>query len=990
MVFALVVLVASRASAVVISEIHYNPGDGADALEFIELTNQTPIPADLSGFSFIDGVRFTFPHPTVLAPGERLVLAADADAVSAHYGIEGVLGNFEGRLDGSGERLTLVDQAGITVTSLRYRDRGKWPTAADGTGHSLILRDLLADSGEPENWTYSTELGGSPGLLNDPDDREIRFEVTVIVDLGEDWRFRRGDAAFSEPADAWREPDFNDADWELGPSGFGFGDDDDATVIEDMRGAYTSLAIRKNVELTAEDMEAEGEYFLGMAYDDGFCAFVNGVSVRGANCPEGAPWDGLATRSKEARTEELFAVPRELLREGANTIAIAGYNSTINSNDLSILPRFIRRKRLTDARAPRFDGTINELFRGDDESPAFVELYNRSNVSFDLTGVRLTTDPAQPGIAFEDGTMIGPRQFLVVEPGDALDVTTELVRVFLIHAEGYALAAEAFDDSPPERSALESWSEASFPDGAETQWLTGTPTPGEPNVVPREERIVISEIFYNPPEEREGEFIELLNRSDEAVDLTGFRFTRGVDFDFPAGTVLAAGERLVLAESADLLRDVYGYDGFVGEFEGQLANGGENLRLIDSNGNVVDEVRYFDGGEWSIWADGRGSSLELVDPRQDNDFPSAWEASDESDKSSWEELSYVAERYVPSGESELHLLFVERGECLIDDVTIRAGDGDENFVPNGDFEENTRGWRIEGTHVHSGRTTADKYSGEACLHLAASGKGDSGCNRIEADTSPRLPPGRVEVSMRARWLRGSSLLVAHGEFAAGPWFGTRDNNMSNNSLGGRLRLTVPRNLGTPGAENSARRILREETGSDNAGPVITGVEHSPANPREIDDLVVTARVFDADGLDSVVIHYHADVADPEPQQVAMFDDGEHGDGAAGDGVFAGEIPPFPDGTRILFWVEATDGTGVAREFPGPEEDRCVVRYHGSKPESLVILQSRESQLELARRPLHSNDLVDATVVFNDSKVYYNVGMRYRGSRGGGRSVKATA
>ena len=55
------------------------------------------------------------------------------------------------------------------------------------------------------------------------------------------------------------------------------------------------------------------------------------------------------------------------------------------------------------------------------------------------------------------------------------------------------------------------------------------------------------------------------------------------------------------------------------------------------HGNLVDEVRYWDGGRWSFWADGRGASLELIDPHQDNDFALAWEASDESEKTEWEE-----------------------------------------------------------------------------------------------------------------------------------------------------------------------------------------------------------------------------------------------------------------------------------------------------------------------------------------------------------------
>ena len=66
-------LISPHVSALVISEIHYNPLSEQD-LEFIELTNDDPTPEDISGWSFVDGVRFTFPQGTVLRGGEVIVV----------------------------------------------------------------------------------------------------------------------------------------------------------------------------------------------------------------------------------------------------------------------------------------------------------------------------------------------------------------------------------------------------------------------------------------------------------------------------------------------------------------------------------------------------------------------------------------------------------------------------------------------------------------------------------------------------------------------------------------------------------------------------------------------------------------------------------------------------------------------------------------------------------------------------------------------------
>ena len=153
-------LYPGEVSALVISEIHYHPRASLDPLEtfeFVELFNDTSTVVDISGYSFVEGIAFTFPPGTVLGAYERVVVCVDATAVRAHYGLNSqvAFGDFVGRLDASGERLTLVNHSGAVVQSLRYRDRGKWPVGPDGTGHTLVLRNVHKDSDEPESWTQS-------------------------------------------------------------------------------------------------------------------------------------------------------------------------------------------------------------------------------------------------------------------------------------------------------------------------------------------------------------------------------------------------------------------------------------------------------------------------------------------------------------------------------------------------------------------------------------------------------------------------------------------------------------------------------------------------------------------------------------------------------------------------------------------------------------------------------------------------------------------
>ena len=55
--------------------------------------------------------------------------------------------------------------------------------------------------------------------------------------------------------------------------------------------------------------------------------------------------------------------------------------------------------------------------------------------------------------------------------------------------------------------------------------------------------------MYHPiTEENEDEYIELYNRSAEPVDISGWAFSDGVDFEFPADTVIGPGAYLVVAK----------------------------------------------------------------------------------------------------------------------------------------------------------------------------------------------------------------------------------------------------------------------------------------------------------------------------------------------------------------------------------------------------------------------------------------------------------
>ena len=112
-----------------------------------------------------------------------------------------------------------------------------------------------------------------------------------------------------------------------------------------------------------------------------------------------------------------------------------------------------------------------------------------------------------------------------------------------------------------------------------------------------ESAIVINELHTHPDVKTEqAEFIELYNAGTAEVDLSGWQFTDGVLYTFPAGTKLGADGYLIVAQNPDGIRAKW-YAGraasanrpIFGPYAGTLNNDGEQIVLRDAAGRVIDE-----------------------------------------------------------------------------------------------------------------------------------------------------------------------------------------------------------------------------------------------------------------------------------------------------------------------------------------------------------------------------------------------------------------
>lgn len=161
----------------------------------------------------------------------------------------------------------------------------------------------------------------------------------TFINWGDLWKYRLGT---SEPPADWNTIGFDDSVWDTGPSGFGYGDDDDSTIIA----STISLYLRKNFAI--DEVQNIQYAILHVDYDDAFVAYLNGVEIARANIGTPGvrpPFDQTSNTDHEAQLfqggePEAFIINdvQSLLEPGDNVLAIQVHNISTGSSDLSLIP----------------------------------------------------------------------------------------------------------------------------------------------------------------------------------------------------------------------------------------------------------------------------------------------------------------------------------------------------------------------------------------------------------------------------------------------------------------------------------------------------------------------------------------------------------------------------------------------------------------------------------------------------------------------------
>lgn len=457
--------------------------------------------------------------------------------------------------------------------------------------------------------------------------------------------------------------------------------------------------------------------------------------------------------------------------------------------------------------------------------------------------------------------------------------------------------------------------------------------------LPARAAIVINEIHPAPDIDQERvEFIELHNTGPGSVPLAGWKLTGAVELSLPAGTILAPGQYLVLAQDPSALAAKFSVTGAIGPWTGRLSGRGERVTLTDATGAEVDSVNFELGFPWPTVGDAPGNSMELIHPGLDNTLGGHWRSSSGA-PSTIADLPLLPANSIwriRKGTNAPSTTVDGWRAPAFDDQSWATGPAPVGYDPDVLGPATTGGTRLSDMRGNYStfylRTTFDAPGASPYRRARIEALFDDGFklwingqlilnrempttevafNGVSSSVRENNTYEPAEVQIPAGLLRESDNVLAV--------------QVANASLSSSsdcffdCRLTL---LGgaigqgpTPGAVNLSF--------ATNAPPALRQVSHLPGSPRSGQPVVVSVRATDPDGVQSVVLEYQrvdpgAYVRFDTPEYrtnwtaVNMNDSGQAGDAIAGDANYAAVLPPELQLHRRLvrYRIRATDTRGA--------------------------------------------------------------------------------
>jgi hypothetical protein len=361
------------------------------------------------------------------------------------------------------------------------------------------------------------------------------------------WRYIQDQDLTTETT--WFTPGYDDSTWPNGPGLLAYENNVEivpliGTMLEAPGVAAPGLPAPRvyffRAEFNLSNDLAGFALTAGVRVDDGAVIYLNGQELTRLRMPTNATYTTLAALSPagDATSWEPVMIPADRLLPGRNVIAAQVHQNSATSSDIVWGMMLQATRTITNISGGGL--VINELLASNtslretnNSTPDWIELFNGSGNSIDLSGFSLTDSAAvRQRWIFPQGVVLSSMGYLQVLCDDGLPGSTTangpLNTGFSLPASGGTVYL--FDATPgtPAVSSVSYGIQAAdfpisrIPDGS-TSWTLGVPTPGAPNLPATLGNPVNLKVNEWMPRPASGEdWFEIYNQGAQPVALGGF------------------------------------------------------------------------------------------------------------------------------------------------------------------------------------------------------------------------------------------------------------------------------------------------------------------------------------------------------------------------------------------------------------------------------------------------------------------------------------
>lgn len=226
----------------------------------------------------------------------------------------------------------LISVEGDTLTAEMINLHGDIRDSFAITKKGTITHSVIENPWQPEPWTKVAKKKAPSAPKG----------ATPLIARGSEWSYLAG----THPEGKWTAPDYDLSTWRKGTAGFGYGDKDDVTILDDMRGKYRVVYISHEFDLPKDaNLNKLG---LNVSYDDAFIAYLNGHEVLrvGVDHEQGPTAEDFTLHEADGKFDyfRLRDVAKILKPGEKNTLSIEGHNANLGSSDFTLHPELLLSK----------------------------------------------------------------------------------------------------------------------------------------------------------------------------------------------------------------------------------------------------------------------------------------------------------------------------------------------------------------------------------------------------------------------------------------------------------------------------------------------------------------------------------------------------------------------------------------------------------------------------------------------------------------------